>query len=316
MAGGSAVQMGVGMISSTVLQTLENYVPRENILLQEPMSRHTTFRIGGEADCFVEIENAEQLIHLRRYLQMVELPCMVLGNGSNLLVSDRGYRGVVLHVGPRMQQIRVQGDRMVVQAGALMSQVAAAACEQGLTGLEFASGIPGTLGGGAIMNAGAYGGEISQVAAQVKVVDREGNLLELDNATMEFGYRTSAIKQQPFTVVEVTLQLAFGERESIQGRMEELAARRREKQPLEYPSAGSTFKRPEGHYAGALIEQCGLKGLTVGGAQVSEKHAGFLINRGGASCRDVLELIRQVQERVLAETGVRLEPEVRILDGE
>ena len=270
MAGGSAVQMGVGMISSTVLQTLENYVPRENILLQEPMSRHTTFRIGGEADCFVEIENAEQLIHLRRYLQMVELPCMVLGNGSNLLVSDRGYRGVVLHVGPRMQQIRVQGDRMVVQAGALMSQV----------------------------------------AAQVKVVDREGNLLELDNATMEFGYRTSAIKQQPFTVVEVTLQLAFGERESIQGRMEELAARRREKQPLEYPSAGSTFKRPEGYYAGELIMKSGLRGYQIGGARVSDKHCGFIINTGKATCEDVRDLIAHVQERVKDCFGVDLETEV------
>lgn len=310
MAGGPAVQMGVGMISSTVLQTLENYVPRENIRLREPMNRHTTFRIGGEADCFVEIENAEQLIHLRRYLQMVELPCMVLGNGSNLLVSDRGYRGVVLHVGPRMQQIRVQGDRMVVQAGALMSQVAAAACEQGLTGLEFASGIPGTLGGGAIMNAGAYGGEISQVAAQVKVVDREGNLLELDNATMEFGYRTSAIKQQPFTVVEVTLQLAFGERESIQGRMEELAARRREKQPLEYPSAGSTFKRPEGYYAGELIMKSGLRGYQIGGARVSDKHCGFIINTGKATCEDVRDLIAHVQERVKDCFGVDLETEV------
>ncbi|MDE5950656.1 MAG: FAD-binding protein, partial [Acetatifactor sp.] len=206
-----------------VLQTLESYVPRENIRLGEPMSRHTTFRIGGEADCFVEIENLEQLTHLQRYLQMVEQPCLVLGNGSNLLVSDRGYAGVVLHVGPRMQQIQVQEDRMIVQAGALMAQVAQAACEHGLTGLEFASGIPGTMGGGVIMNAGAYGGEISQVVVQVKVVDRQGNVLELDNATMEFGYRTSAIKYQPFTVVEVTLQLARGERESIRSRMEELA---------------------------------------------------------------------------------------------
>ena len=298
------------MISNTVLETLEHYVPRENIRLGEPMCRHTTFRIGGEADCFVEIENTEQLTQLKRYLQMVEQPCLVLGNGSNLLVSDKGSEGVVLHMGPHMQQIQVQGDRMVVQAGALMAQVAKAACEQGLTGMEFASGIPGTIGGGVIMNAGAYGGEISQVVTQVKVVDREGNMLELDNATMEFGYRTSAIKYQPFTVVEVTLQLAPGEREAIQGQMEELAAKRREKQPLEYPSAGSTFKRPEGYYAGELIMKSGLRGYQIGGARVSDKHCGFIINTGKATCEDVRDLIAHVQERVKACFGVDLETEV------
>jgi len=298
------------MISNTVLETLERYVPRENIRLGEPMSRHTTFRIGGEADCFVEVESMEQLIQLKRYLHMIELPSLVLGNGSNLLVSDRGYAGVVLHVGPRMQQIQAQGERMVVQAGALMTQVAKTACEQGLTGMEFASGIPGTMGGGVIMNAGAYGGEISQVVTQVKVVDREGNVLELDNATMEFGYRTSAIKYQPFTVAEVTLQLAPGEREAILRRMEELTARRREKQPLEYPSAGSTFKRPEGYYAGELIMKAGLRGCQIGGARVSDKHCGFIINTGKATCEDVRDLIAHVQERVRACFGVDLETEV------
>lgn len=298
------------MISNAVLETLESYVPRENIRLGEPMSRHTTFRIGGEADCFVEIENVEQLIQVKRYLQMIDLPCLVLGNGSNLLVSDRGYGGVVLHVGSRMQQIQVQGDRMVVQAGASMAQVAKTACEHGLTGMEFASGIPGTMGGGVIMNAGAYGGEISQVVTQVKVVDRDGNMLELDNATMEFGYRTSAIKHQPFTVVEVTLQLTPGDREAIQGRMEELAVRRREKQPLEYPSAGSTFKRPEGCYAGELIMKSGLRGYQIGGARVSDKHCGFIINTGKATCEDVRDLIAHVQERVKACFGVDLETEV------
>ncbi len=298
------------MISNTVLQTLESYVPRENILLGEPMSRHTTFRIGGEADCFVEIESMEQLTHLQRYLQMVEQPCLILGNGSNLLVSDRGYAGVVLHVGSRMQQIQVQGERMIVQAGALMSQVAQTACEHSLTGLEFASGIPGTIGGGVIMNAGAYGGEISQVADMVKVVDRQGNVLELDNATMEFGYRTSAIKGQPFTVVEVTLRLARGERETISEKMKELAAKRREKQPLEYPSAGSVFKRPEGYFAGELIMKSGLRGYQIGGARVSDKHCGFIVNMGKATCEDVKDLIAHVQERVKACFGVDLETEV------
>lgn len=298
------------MISNTVLQTLENYVPRENIHLGEPMSRHTTFRIGGEADCFVEIESEEQLTHLKRYLQMVEQPCLILGNGSNLLVSDRGYAGVVLHVGPRMQQIRVQGESMIVQAGALMAQAAQMALEHSLTGLEFASGIPGTIGGGVIMNAGAYGGEISQVAEMVKVVDRQGNVLELDNTTMEFGYRTSAIKGQPFTVVEVTLKLARGERETISEKMRELAAKRREKQPLEYPSAGSIFKRPEGYFAGELIMKSGLRGYQIGGARVSDKHCGFIVNMGKATCEDVRDLIAYVQERVKACFGVDLETEV------
>lgn len=298
------------MISNTVLQTLENYVPRENIHLGEPMSRHTTFRIGGEADCFVEIESVEQLTHLKRYLQMVEQPCLILGNGSNLLVSDRGYAGVVLHVGPRMQQIRVQGESMIVQAGALMSQAAQTALEHSLTGLEFASGIPGTIGGGVIMNAGAYGGEISQVAEMVKVVDRQGNVLELDNTTMEFGYRTSAIKGQPFTVVEATLKLARGERETISEKMVELAAKRREKQPLEYPSAGSIFKRPEGYFAGELIMKSGLRGYQIGGARVSDKHCGFIVNMGKATCEDVRDLIAHVQERVKACFGVDLETEV------
>ena len=298
------------MISKTVLETLERFVPRENIRPGEPMSRHTTFRIGGEADCFVEIESTEQLIQLGRYLQMIELPCLVLGNGSNLLVSDRGYPGVVLHVGARMQQIQVQGDRLVAQAGASMAQAARTAWEQSLTGLEFASGIPGTLGGGVIMNAGAYGGEFSQRVSQVKAVDREGNVLELDNAAMEFGYRTSAIKNQPFTVVEVTLQLARGEQDAIQGRMEELARRRKEKQPLEYPSAGSIFKRPEGYYAGELIMKSGLRGCQIGGARVSDKHCGFIINTGKATCEDVRDLIAHVQERVKACFGVELETEV------
>lgn len=298
------------MISNAVIQTLASYVPRQNISLSEPMSRHTTFRIGGEADCFVELENTEQLVNIQRYLRMVEQPCLVIGNGSNLLVSDRGYAGVVLQVGSRMQEIWLEGDRMIVQAGALMSKVAAVACEHGLTGFEFASGIPGTLGGGVIMNAGAYGGEISQVVTQVKVVDREGNELELDNATMEFGYRTSAIKNQPFTVVEVTLQLAQGEQEAIRGRMDELAAKRRQKQPLEYPSAGSTFKRPEGYYAGELIMKSGLRGYQIGGARVSDKHCGFIINTGKATCEDVLDLIAHVQERVKDCYGVDLETEV------
>lgn len=298
------------MISDAVIQTIAGFVPKENIRLKEPMNRHTTFRIGGEADCFVEIGNMEQLLKVQRYLQLVELPFMILGNGSNLLVSDRGYAGVVLRIGPGMQQIQIQGDLVIAQAGALMSQVAKAAYEQGLTGFEFASGIPGTMGGGVVMNAGAYGGEMSQVVTTVKVADYEGNVLELDNETMEFGYRTSAIKSHPFTVLEVTLQLTRGDKEEILCRMNELAAKRREKQPLEYPSAGSTFKRPEGYFAGELIMKAGLRGCQIGGARVSDKHCGFIVNMGNASSEDVRDLIVHVQETVKERLGVDLEPEV------
>lgn len=304
------------MISETVVKALAGFVPGENICLREPMSRHTTFRIGGEADCLIDVENTEQLEKIQRYLNRVEIPFFVIGNGSNLLVRDMGYRGVILRVGPKMGRIRVQGETLTAQAGALLSQIARTAQEKGLTGFEFASGIPGTVGGGAVMNAGAYGGELSQVVRTVKVLDREGNLLELDNETMEFGYRTSAIKGHGFSVVEVTLELAPGDPGQIRERMEELTRLRREKQPLEYPSAGSTFKRPKGYYAGELIMKAGMRGFRVGGAQVSEKHCGFVINAGGASSRDVEELMACVRERVKVLFGVDLEPEVVVIGEE
>ena len=301
------------MISKTVVETLENFLPTENIYINEPMSKHTTFRIGGEADCFLRIETVEQLMKVQRYLQQLEIPYFVLGNGSNVLVNDEGYRGVILEIADKMNEVRVMGSLIVAQAGASMSKIARVACENGLTGFEFASGIPGTIGGGVVMNAGAYGGELKQVVTLVKVVDKEGNLLELDNETMEFGYRTSAIKHHPFTVAEVHIQLTAGNQEDIKARMEELTAKRREKQPLEYPSAGSTFKRPEGYFAGQLIMEAGLRGHQVGGAQVSEKHCGFVINKGGATAADVKQLISYVQTTVKSQFGVDLEPEVIIL---
>ena len=301
------------MISGAVVEALQRYVPRDNIHLQEPMAGHTTFRIGGPADCFVQLEDEEQLRKVRRYLGLAGVPFFVLGNGSNLLVDDAGYRGVVLQIGQKMSDISVQGCHIIAKAGATLRQVAAAALEHGLAGFEFASGIPGTVGGGVVMNAGAYGGEMSQVVNQVRVVSKEGESMELDNDTMEFRYRGSVIRGSAFTVTEVTFRLEPGDREAIQAKMEELAARRREKQPLEYPSAGSMFKRPPGHFAAALIDQCGLKGLAVGGAQVSAKHAGFVVNRGGATCGDVLALVDQVKEGVLAQTGVELEMEVKVL---
>lgn len=298
------------MISSAVVQGLQRFVPQENILLQEPMAGHTTFRIGGPADCFVQLENEEQLMEVQRYLNMVEVPFFLLGNGSNLLVSDEGYRGVILQVGQKMNKIVVAGDTIVAQAGATMAQVARAAWENGLTGLEFASGIPGTIGGGVVMNAGAYGGELRQVVTMVKVVSKEGEILELDNETMEFGYRTSIIRNSGFTVIEVTFRLQPGDKDAIKAKMDDLASRRREKQPLEFPSAGSTFKRPKGYFAGQLIMEAGLRGFQVGGAKVSDKHCGFVINAGGATAKDVRAVIEQVQRQVKEKYNVDLETEV------
>lgn len=301
------------MIGKAVVEALQKFVPEKNIHLQESMAGHTTFRIGGPADCFVELENEEQLKLVRRYLGMAGIAHFVLGNGSNLLVSDDGYRGVVLQIGQKMSRIRAEGQCIVAQAGATLSQVARTAMEHGLTGLEFAAGIPGTVGGGVVMNAGAYGGEMSQVVTLVRVVSREGEILSLENETMEFGYRTSVIKSSPFVVTEVAFGLEQGDAKAIREKMEELAARRREKQPLEYPSAGSAFKRPEGDFAGRLIMEAGLRGLQIGGARVSDKHCGFIVNMGSASAQDVRELMERIQSRVRERFHVDLEPEVIFL---
>lgn len=301
------------MISKAVVEALQRYVPRDNIHLQEPMAGHTTFRIGGPADCFLQLEDEEQLRKVQRYLGLAGVPFFVLGNGSNLLVDDAGYRGVVLQIGQKMSDIFVQGCHIIAKAGATLRQVANAALEHGLTGFEFAAGIPGTVGGGVVMNAGAYGGEMSRVVTQVRVVSAEGEAMELDNDTMEFGYRTSVIRHSSFTVTQVTFRLEPGERENIRTEMEELAARRREKQPLEYPSAGSTFKRPEGHFAGKLIMEAGFAGYSIGGARVSEKHCGFVVNTGGATARDVRTLIGEIQDRVKERFRVELEPEIVFL---
>jgi len=301
------------MISETVIDALKRLLPEENIYLKEPMKKHTTFRVGGPADCLVEIEDPAQLERILRYLNLIEIPFFVMGKGSNLLVADSGYRGIILHIGPKMNEVRVENNIVTAQAGSLMSHVAKAAYDHGLTGFEFASGIPGTIGGGVVMNAGAYGGELSRIVTLVTVADKDGQLLHLDNATMEFEYRTSVIRNHYFIVTEVELGLKKGEPEAIKKRMEEFAARRKEKQPLEYPSAGSTFKRPEGYYAGELIMNAGLKGFRIGGAMVSEKHCGFVINTGDAAARDIYQVIQEVK-RVVGETShVVLEPEVIML---
>lgn len=301
------------MISEAVVQALKKFVPEEDIHLREPMADHTTFRIGGPADCFVQIGSKEQLVRVQGYLMKVGLPFFILGNGSNLLVSDRGYRGIVLQIGQKMSRIEVDGNVITAQAGALLAQVARTALEHSLTGLEFASGIPGTIGGGVVMNAGAYGGELSGVVTRVSVVNGEGECMELDNPSMEFGYRTSVIRDNPFTVTEVALKLAEGDREEIRAKMEELSARRREKQPLEYPSAGSAFKRPQGYFAGKLIMDAGLRGFRIGGARVSEKHCGFIVNTGSATAEDVRDVMGEVRERVKERFHVELEPEILFL---
>lgn len=300
-------------ISSAMYEFIKAYVPREDILLNEPMSKHTTFRVGGEASCFIRISDAGQLAALLPYLKKVEIPYFILGNGSNLLVGDKGYEGVILQIGSKMNRIQVEDTRIKVGAGVLLSQIARCAQENGLTGLEFASGIPGTIGGAVVMNAGAYGGEMKQVVELVKVMDGDGEILELDGDAMEFGYRTSAIKNRPFVVLEAVLNLRHGDREEILERMEDLARQRKEKQPLEYASAGSTFKRPEGYFAGKLIMDAGLRGYSIGGARVSEKHCGFVVNTGRASAADIAEVIREVQEKVKDKFEVSLETEIIFL---
>lgn len=292
---------------------IKTVIPRERILFHQPMKEYTTFRVGGEAECLIMIRQEEELAKLIPYLNKIEQEYFILGNGSNLLVGDKGYRGIVLKFDGEMEQITVDGTHITAKAGALLSKVAVTARDNGLTGLEFAAGIPGSIGGGIVMNAGAYDGEMKQVVESVRVMDCDGQISVLDNDTMEFGYRTSIIKNRPFIVLEVVLQLAEGDREQISARMEELMQLRRSKQPLEYPSAGSTFKRPEGYYAGKLIMDAGLRGYRIGGAQVADKHCGFIINTGKATAADIREVIEEVQQRVKERFHVSLEPEVVFL---
>lgn len=289
-------------------------VPEIDFTTNEPMSRHTTFAIGGPADLFVTPKNAEELTGALRVVRERGLPLLLVGNGSNMLVSDAGFRGVVICT-TSMDAVRV-GDNgmMIAEAGALLGRVARRAQRAGLTGAEFAGGIPGSLGGAVYMNAGAYDGQMAGIVTRTEYLDGAGEMHVLEGEEHGFGYRTSVFRQHPdWTVVRSLIHLEQGDPAAILDKMNDLAQRRRDKQPLNFPSAGSTFKRPEGHFAGQLIEQAGLKGTSVGGAQVSEKHAGFLINRGGATCEDMLRLIELVQNKVREQFGVSLECEVRII---
>ena len=285
----------------------------ERVRLLEPMKKHTTFRIGGEADYFVMPRTKEEVKQTVAVCRVEQAPYSIVGNGSNLLVSDAGYRGVVIQIFKEMSRAEAEGTRIRAQAGASLAKIAGIALEAGLCGFEFAAGIPGTLGGACVMNAGAYGGEMKDVLVNVTVLDEEGRIITIDKENLELGYRTSVIAKKGYVVLEAELELQEGNREEIRALMDELKDKRTSKQPLEYPSAGSTFKRPEGYFAGKLIQDAGLRGFRVGDAMVSEKHCGFVINAGEASAAEVDSLMKQVSERVQAQFGVTLEPEVKRL---
>lgn len=282
------------------------------ILRDEPMRAHTTFRIGGPARRMACPASVQELSDLLGLVEEKGFPYLVLGNGSNLLAADEGIDKLVIHTGAMEEMARREGTVLYAEAGVSLARLAVFARKESLTGLEFAHGIPGSLGGAVCMNAGAYGGEMCQVITSVTAWLPGRGVCEMTLDELDLRYRHSYFSNHEGVVLAATLQLKEGNEGEIVAVMEDLIHRRKEKQPLEYPSAGSTFKRPEGHFAGALIEQCGLKGASVGGAQVSEKHAGFVINTGGATCRDVLALIETVQRKVLAETGVSLEPEIKV----
>lgn len=300
-------------VDQSLREKLMQVLPEGGLREKEPMSRHTTFHAGGPADYFAEPQNADQLAEVICICREKGVPYAVIGNGSNLLVGDLGYRGVVISIGKAFGEITVEENRICAGAGALLASVARNALAAELAGFEFAAGIPGSVGGAVVMNAGAYGSEMKDVMVSATVLTQDGKVVKIPSGELELGYRTSCIPKKGYVVLGAEFVLEKGNPAQIRERMEELAGKRREKQPLEYPSAGSTFKRPEGDFAGRLIEVAGLRGFRVGDAQVSEKHCGFVINRGEASSADLLNLCREVQKRVREHSGVQLELEVKLL---
>ena len=296
-----------------MLEKLQKLIGEAKVLVNEPMASHTTFRIGGPADYFVMPETVEELRDILALCKEEGLPYFILGNGSNLLVGDKGFRGVVIQLYKNFDGLSIEGTKVTAKSGAMLIRVAKEAGKAGLTGLEFASGIPGTIGGAMVMNAGAYGGEMKDVVTAVTVLTKDGEIKTLTGSEMNFRYRGSVVEDEGYIVLEAVMELKIGNLEEIQARIEELSLQRKTKQPIEYPSAGSTFKRPEGHFAGKLIMDAGLRGFTVGGAQVSEKHCGFVINKGDATAKDVDELMKEVSRQVMEQFGVQLEPEVKRL---
>lgn len=300
-------------MNSEIRKMFCDLLGEDRVFTEEAMSQHTTFKIGGPADYFLMPDKGEDVGRVIKICKEKEIPYFILGNGSNLLVGDGGYRGAVIQIYRNMSSVTVEGNEITAQAGALLSAVAAAAKNASLTGFEFAGGIPGTIGGAVVMNAGAYGGEMKDVLTEVTVMNAEGDIFTLPTEELELGYRTSIIKTAGYIVLEAKIRLKEGDPEVIREIMKDLTIRRTTKQPLEYPSAGSTFKRPEGYFAGKLIMDSGLAGYQVGGAQVSEKHCGFVINAGGATARDVRTLMDNVRDIVYKKYGVTLEPEVKFL---
>lgn len=294
------------------LTELENIMAGSGIFMEEPMKKHTTFRVGGPADVLVQPEETA-LAAILALCRQYHVPYSFIGNGSNLLVGDKGIRGVVIEMTDPMGNIEVQGTRITAQAGAMLSKIANTAASNGLGGMEFAAGIPGSVGGAVVMNAGAYGGEMKDIIERVYVLDENGAQLELDRDALDLGYRHSCIPDKKYIVTKVVLELVPRDEAEIRSKMKELNEKRAEKQPLQYPSAGSTFKRPEGYFAGKLIMDAGLRGYQVGGAQVSEKHCGFVINKGDATAADICQLMRDVADKVQAQFGVVLEPEVKMI---
>ena len=300
-------------MNSEIIKKFCDLLGEERVFTGEAMSRHTTFKIGGPADYFLMPDKDTDVGRIVKICKESAIPYFILGNVSNLLVGDGGYRGAVIQIYKNMSAVTVEGTEITVQAGALLSSVAAAAKNAALTGFEFAGGIPGTMGGAVVMNAGAYGGEMKDVLKEVTVMTAAGEILVLPAEKLEMGYRTSLVKTKGYLVLSAVIVLEQGNQEAIKARMKELTEQRVSKQHLEFPSAGSTFKRPEGYFAGKLIMDAGLRGYQTGGAQVSEKHCGFLINKDNATAADVCRLLRDVQDKVKEQFGVTLEPEVKFL---
>lgn len=296
-----------------IYKCLLNIVGEENIKLDEPMKKHISFRVGGPADILVKPTTEEQLSDIIKLIKKENVPYLIIGNGSNLLIKDGGIRGVVIEISNNFNHFEIEGNKVKIQSGALLSVVGKAVLKEELKGFEFAAGIPGTLGGALAMNAGAYGGEMKDIVKSVKLMDTDGNIFEFTNEEMEFGYRRSILSKTDYIVLSAEVELEKGNHEEIKATMMDFTQRRVTKQPLSLPSAGSTFKRPEGHFAGKLIEDSGLRGLTLRGAQVSEKHCGFVVNLGNAKAKDLLELMYVVKSTVNAKFGIMLEEEVKIL---
>ena len=298
-------------MSDEIVTRLINITGKDNVRINEPMKNHTTFKIGGPAQYYVTPESVTQIQEVVSLCRDMDIPLHVIGNGSNILVGDDGVDGVVLALFNTFSDYEIKDNVITAQAGMSLIKLAVIALREGLTGLEFASGIPGSVGGAVYMNAGAYDGQMKDVVTSVTVLDEAGNIRILGRDELDMGYRTSAVAKNNMIVLQVVIELKYGDKEQIKDRMNQLSELRKQKQPLEYPSAGSTFKRPEGYFAGKLIADAGLKGYSIGGAAVSEKHAGFVVNMGGATAKDVVELTDYIKKRIIEQFGVTLELEIK-----